>query len=109
MFITIRLFIQIGKGTLAPWEPTKKLVAAGIYRHTRNPMITGVTAILLGETVATGSAGLLVWAVLFFILNTVYFKLSEEPGLEARFGDDYVEYRKNVPMWLPRIKPWDHE
>jgi len=42
MTITISLFIRIGKGTLAPWSPTKKLVINGIYGYVRNPMISGV-------------------------------------------------------------------
>jgi len=37
LIVTIRLFAIAGKGTLAPWDPTKKLVAQGIYRYTRNP------------------------------------------------------------------------
>jgi protein-S-isoprenylcysteine O-methyltransferase Ste14 len=37
----VTLFARIGRGTLAPWDPTRSLVAAGPYRHIRNPMITG--------------------------------------------------------------------
>jgi len=47
--------------------------------------------------------GILVWAALFFVINTVYFHYSEEKGLESRFGDEYLEYKKHVPMWLPRL------
>lgn len=104
---TIRMFGNIGKGTLAPWDPTQKLVVTGIYRHTRNPMITGVLCIICCEATLLESPALLIWAACFFVLNTVYFKLSEEPGLRARFGTDYDEYRKNVPMWLPRLNPWE--
>src|SRR5262249_25224701 len=35
----VRLFARIGQGTLAPWDPTRKLVAVGPYRYVRNPMI----------------------------------------------------------------------
>src|SRR5919112_6103533 len=45
----ITLFARVGKGTLAPWDPTSALVAVGPYRYTRNPMITGVAATLIGE------------------------------------------------------------
>ncbi|HEX5376668.1 MAG TPA: hypothetical protein VFW48_10985, partial [Solirubrobacterales bacterium] len=30
---TVRLFARIGKGTLAPWDPTQRLVVEGPYRH----------------------------------------------------------------------------
>ena len=49
---TVTLFIRIGRGTLAPWDPTRKLVVRGPYAHVRNPMITGVLAILIGEALA---------------------------------------------------------
>jgi protein-S-isoprenylcysteine O-methyltransferase Ste14 len=100
---TITLFRRKGKGSLAPWNPTRKLVVEGPYAHTRNPMITGVFCLLLGEAILCGSAAIMAWALLFFIINTLYFKLSEEPGLLERFGEDYREYRANVPMWLPRF------
>src|SRR4051812_22363166 len=49
MIATIPTFVTVGRGTLAPWNPTQRLVVQGIYRHVRNPMISGVFAILLGE------------------------------------------------------------
>jgi protein-S-isoprenylcysteine O-methyltransferase Ste14 len=49
MYRTISLFAALGRGTLAPWDPTRRLVVAGPYRHVRNPMITGVLSVLLGE------------------------------------------------------------
>jgi hypothetical protein len=37
MTATSRLFVTVGKGTLAPWEPPQRLVVWGVYRHVRNP------------------------------------------------------------------------
>jgi len=103
---TIRLFWDVGKGTLAPWAPPKKLVVSGPYRYVRNPMISGVLLVLLGESVVFGSVAIFIWAILFFIINHFYFIFSEEPGLVRRFGEEYLRYRENVPRWLPRLKPW---
>ncbi len=103
---TVRLFSRIGKGTLAPWDPTRKLVVEGPYRHVRNPMITAVIAVLLGEASLFGSLGILVWAAAFFSVNYAWFLLGEEPGLERRFGDGYRAYRDAVPRWIPRRTPW---
>jgi len=104
---TIRLFGQVGQGTLAPWDPPRRLVVQGVYRHVRNPMISGVLFMLLGEAVGLGSPVLLAWFALFLLLNLVYIKLLEEPMLVRRFGQEYIEYRANVPMWFPRLKPWE--
>jgi protein-S-isoprenylcysteine O-methyltransferase Ste14 len=103
---TVRLFTRIGKGTLAPWDPTRHLVVEGPYRLVRNPMITAVIAVLTGEAILFGSPALLIWCALFLGINWVYFVLYEEPGLERRFGDDYRDYRRNVPRWIPRRTPW---
>ncbi|MFW9847104.1 MAG: methyltransferase family protein [Candidatus Thorarchaeota archaeon] len=104
---TIRMFAIIGQGTLAPWNPTQRLVIHGIYRYVRNPMITGVLLILLGESIFFASLMISIWLLVFFIGNHVYFIKSEEPGLVARFGDDYLRYAENVPRWIPRRTPWD--
>jgi protein-S-isoprenylcysteine O-methyltransferase Ste14 len=106
MIITISIFIRIGKGTLAPWSPTKKLVITGIYRYVRNPMIIGVLIVLIGESISILSLKILIWALIFFIINNIYFLFYEEPDLEKRFGNDYKEYKKNVPRWIPRFKPY---
>jgi protein-S-isoprenylcysteine O-methyltransferase Ste14 len=103
---TVRLLTRIGKGTLAPWDATRHLVVEGPYSRVRNPMITAVLAVLVGEAALFGSPALLVWCALFLGINWIYFVLSEEPGLERRFGDDYRTYRRNVPRWIPRRTPW---
>jgi protein-S-isoprenylcysteine O-methyltransferase Ste14 len=99
---TVRLLARIGKGTLAPWDPTSQLVVHGPYGHVRNPMITAVLAVLAGEAALFGSLPLLAWCAAFFALNYVGFRVYEEPGLERRFGDEYRAYKREVPRWLPR-------
>lgn len=102
----VALFARVGRGTLAPWDPTRRLVAVGPYRHVRNPMISGVALMLAGEALLWRSGALALWLVTFFIINHAYFLLSEEPGLERRFGDGYRVYRANVPRWIPRVRAW---
>jgi protein-S-isoprenylcysteine O-methyltransferase Ste14 len=106
MVATIRLFVTVGKGTLAPWDPTQRLVVRGVYRHVRNPMISGMFFILLGEAVLAVSLPLLVWFAVFVVVNALYIPLAEEPGLVKQFDDDYLAYKQNVPRWVPRLKPW---
>ena len=82
-------------------------MVAGPYRYVRNPMITAILVILAGEAILLGSAPIAIWAAVFFAINAIYFPLSEEPGLRRRFGDEYDEYARNVPRWIPRLRPWD--
>lgn len=106
LIYTVSLFGRFGKGTLAPWSPTQKLVVIGPYRYCRNPMITGVFFVLVGESGFFNSVDILRWAGLFFMINTVYFIFKEEPDLEKRFGEEYSVYKRNVPRWIPRLSPW---
>ncbi len=99
---TIREFSRGGQGTLAPWDPARKLVIRGPYRHVRNPMISAVMAILFGQALLLNSLCQLVWAMFFSLGNVLYIPRSEEPGLERRFGDEYRRYERHVPRWLPR-------
>lgn len=109
MVATVRLFLRQGQGTPAPWDPPKRLVIAGPYRHVRNPMMSGVIAVLFGEAALTGSLGLLAWAALALVANAIYIPVFEEPGLERRFGASYRAYREHVPRWIPRLSPWRGE
>jgi protein-S-isoprenylcysteine O-methyltransferase Ste14 len=101
--ITNKLFHAIAKGTLAPWNPPKKLVVIGPYKYIRNPMIGAVLIILLGEALIAGSVILFSWFVIFLIINIIYFKYSEEPALLKRFGIDYKKYKETIPMFTPKF------
>jgi protein-S-isoprenylcysteine O-methyltransferase Ste14 len=103
---TIRLFSREGDGTLAPWDPTAKLVVRGPYRHVRNPMISGVAFVLAGEATLLGSKALALWFAAVVLVNAIYIPLVEEPGLRRRFGAEYDAYAASVPRWLPRVTPW---
>ena len=100
-------FFTRGRGTLAPWDPPRRLVISGPYRYVRNPMIAGVLFVLFGGALVLRSMPHFIWALACLALNTLYIPLAEEPGLERRFGADYVRYRANVRRFLPRSGPWD--
>jgi protein-S-isoprenylcysteine O-methyltransferase Ste14 len=104
--VCVRMFILIGRGTIMPWDPTRKLITASLYGYVRNPMILSILIVEVGEALLFASWGVAILALVFWIVNTVYFIYSEEPGLEKRFGQEYVEYKSNVPRWIPRLQPW---
>ena len=104
---TSSLFLRKGEGTPAPWDPPKRMVIEGPYRYVRNPMITSVLISLTAEAIFFQSWPLFTWMVFFFVGNAIYFPLSEEKGLENRFGEEYRQYKRNVPRWIPRLSPWE--
>ena len=103
---TMCLFATVGKGTPAPWDPIDKLIVTGPYAYVRNPMLCGVFCILFAETLLFQSKALLIYALIFIVINAIYFPLSEEKGLLKRYGEDYAEYKRNVPRFLPRLTPY---
>jgi protein-S-isoprenylcysteine O-methyltransferase Ste14 len=105
-FASLRRFASEGEGTLAPWDPPRRLVVRGPYRRVRNPMISGVVFVLFGEAAALVSRPHAAWALTFLAANAVYIPLLEEPMLQERFGEPYAEYRRHVPRFLPRLRPW---
>ena len=105
--LTVSLFMKFGQGTPAPWDPPQKLVVHGPYRYVRNPMITSVLFMLAAEAMFFQSWPIFFWLVLFFLLNNIYFPFFEERSLEKRFGSDYLEFKKHVPRWIPRLTPWN--
>ena len=82
---------------------TASLVADTPYRHVRNPMISGVLAILLGEAALAASGSLLLWFAIFLTLQEIAIRFWEEPHLAQRYGSEYLDYRQNVPRWIPRL------
>jgi protein-S-isoprenylcysteine O-methyltransferase Ste14 len=104
MIWSILHFIRV-KGTPVPFNPPPKLVTTGPYVHVRNPMLTGVFVLLFGLGVLLRSISLIfILTPLFILLNVWELKAVEERELERRLGKDYVEYKKRVPMFVPRLK-----
>ena len=104
---TMRLFDREGDGTAAPWAPPKNLVLSGPYKYARNPMITGVFMMQIAEALLLNSCAVLWLFFIFLCANAIYFPFFEERDLEKRFGQQYLEYKRNVPRWIPRTTPWN--
>jgi protein-S-isoprenylcysteine O-methyltransferase Ste14 len=92
------------RGTPLPVIPPPKLVTTGLYRFSRNPMMTGLFILFFGIGIATGSLSLVfVFTPLFIAINVWELKRVEEPELERRLGEAYKEYKKQVPMFFPYL------
>jgi len=92
---------RIGKGTPIPMMPTKKLIVEGPYAYCRNPMGLGIFIFYLGFGILTGSISSIGFTMLFMSLLLAYYKFIEEKELEARFGQEYMEYKKRTPFLIP--------
>jgi len=97
----ILTFALVGKGTPAPFDPPRQLVAAGPYRWVRNPMYIGAGTALCGAALFYQSAALVAFAAGFLIVTHLFVVFYEEPTLERTFGARYADYRNAVPRWMP--------
>jgi protein-S-isoprenylcysteine O-methyltransferase Ste14 len=90
-------------------HPTKLLVTAGPYAYTRNPMVLGALSMMLGIAFLRRSPAGIILVPVIAALTAAYLAEFEEKALLKRFGRDYEEYRRNVPMLIPRLTPYIHE
>jgi protein-S-isoprenylcysteine O-methyltransferase Ste14 len=102
-------FVVEGIGTPAPVAPTEHLVVGGLYRYVRNPMYVAVIATILGQAMLFGQLVLVVYAAIAGTVMASFARWYEEPALARRFGESYEDYRRHVPGWWPRFRPWHRE
>ncbi|HLL60459.1 MAG TPA: isoprenylcysteine carboxylmethyltransferase family protein [Candidatus Nitrosocosmicus sp.] len=91
-----------GKGTPIPTDPPKNLVIKGLYNYSRNPIYMTQWMILLGTCLIFGSVLLYLYLILF-ITSMHIWVLFEERELKKRFGEEYSNYEKKVPRYIPHI------
>ena len=104
-FESVRRFIYVGRGTLMPTVPTEHLVVSGFYRYVRNPMYVGVMTALVGEAILFEQrAWLRIPAVV--ALGCICSSAStRSPRSTRRYPAEYLDYKRHVPRWLPRLAP----
>jgi len=96
---------RVARGTPVPFNPPQELIVVGPYLWMRNPMVTGVFGLLFGVGLLLHSVSIvLIWTPLYILAHVIELKNVEEPELELRFGEAYAEYKRSVPMFIPR--PW---
>ena len=99
-----RLLIVEGQGTPLPMDPPANLVTDGPYRFVRNPMMIGAFAILLGEALYFESYFILIYFAVFFIAGLIMVPKYDEPQMALKYGGKFVEYKNDVPRWIPSWK-----
>lgn len=82
------------------------LAVAGPYAYTRNPLYLGTFFLGLGFTIASGVWWLaILFAALFIGIYLPVMRVEVE-DIRRIFGEEFEEYSKNVPMFVPRLTPW---
>ena len=72
-------------------------------------MYVGAYSALAGFALAFRSPAMLAFVAVPWVCAHVLVLVSEEPDLDVRFGESYRAYKRAVPRWLPRVKPWTGE
>jgi len=104
-FWSVLYFIRV-KGTPVPFNPPSKLITTGPYMYIRNPMLTGVFLQLFGIGIFFRSISLVfIFTPIFILISILFLKAIEEPELERRLGNEYLEYKRRVPMFIPKGRP----
>lgn len=93
-------------GTPVPPASPPRLVVSGFYRYVRNPIYVGFLAIMTGQVLLFGSLSLLEYTAVAWCVGAAAVRCYEEPTLARKFGTEYQEYRRAVPAWIPRLRPW---
>src|SRR5918994_7370194 len=96
----------VGSAVLAPIAAPERLVVGGLYRYVRNPMYVAILAAIVGQASLLGQLGVLLYAAALWLISAGFVRWYEEPTLTRRFGVDYEAYRRAVPAWWPRLRPW---
>ncbi len=102
--------IKFGRGCpvdgfgVALGDRTKKLITAGPYRYSRNPMLLGTVVFYTGLSLIFNSYSAVLCCIVFAAGMAWLVKTFEEPRLYQDFGEEYLEYKKQTPLFLPKLK-----
>jgi protein-S-isoprenylcysteine O-methyltransferase Ste14 len=97
-------FMQLSEKAVFSDEEVKPLKKTGIFAHVRNPMYLSTPLIFIAFVLLTASLISIIPIIITFIVYTNMVKF-EEKDLEKIFGQEYLDYKKKVPRWLPRLTP----
>ena len=92
--------LKINDTTVKPGEQSEILVQSGVFKLSRNPMYLGMALILFGIAIILGSVTPFIVLIIFVYLININFISIEESMLEDKFGANWIEYKKNVRLWI---------
>ena len=95
-------FIKDAKGSPIMGD-SQRLIVKGLYKHVRNPIYISMYVVLMGEALFYQSLGIVYYLLAWVLVLYVVVIFIEEPFLRVKFEDQYDQYCKLVPRWIPRI------
>ncbi len=101
---SISIQYTLGKGTPFPKFATQRLITTGPYAYTRNPMTLGAFLLCLGIAMGMGSMPVILLVLIIFSALLTFIYRHETRELTERFGEEYLEYRKRTPFFIPGIR-----
>jgi protein-S-isoprenylcysteine O-methyltransferase Ste14 len=96
-------FAVTGLGTPAPIDAPRVLVVKGLYQYVRNPMYLGVICLIASRALFRESYPIMIYLIFVAACFHLFVIAYEEPHLKRIFGEQYDDYCKRVPRWLPRL------
>ena len=104
ILLCVLVFIIKGKGTPAVFDPPTKFVVSGPYAYVRNPMYIGGFILLVGFGIYHTSISIVILALILIVTFHFFVAVVEEPNLERLFGKSYLDYKKKINRWIPKLK-----
>ena len=101
---SVNIQFTLGRGTPVPLMATQELIIRPPYSYCRNPMALGAIVMYLGVAILVGSMGSVVLVLFGTGILLTYIKRIEEREMEIRFGQEYLNYKKQTPFLIPRFR-----
>lgn len=100
LLVAARLQFAKAKTNVLTFDEPGRLVTAGVFRVSRNPMYLGFSLVLLGLALVLRSVPALCTAAGFVLITDRWYIAFEERWLHAKFGDAYKAYASRTRRWL---------
>jgi protein-S-isoprenylcysteine O-methyltransferase Ste14 len=105
----VQEFATRGGGTPVPFDPPQRLVTSGIYSYVANPMQLSAVLLLLVLGFELRNMWVSAAGVMAHLYSAGFAGWDEHDDLRRRFGSDWELFRRNVPRWRPRYRPWHRD
>ena len=102
----VQEFVSRGGGTPVPFDPPQQLVTSGLYGYIRNPMQLSAVVLLFFLGLVLRNVWVAAAGVMAHIYSVGLAGWDEGEDLRARFGADWIAYRRGVRAWVPQLRPW---